>query len=341
MRTLAVIVAGLGLVSCTAGELRLTGRACPCLDGWECDESTNTCVQSVGSNDGAIDVTSFSAGWSTPEWIRWEWSLDGVAEDFAAFELVVGTSREDVLARENVRIVTGEENPELDRFELPWSEGIDPVVATHTDGHLPDTEYYAQLVVIDTAGEVSTSRNIAQQRTGVEIGSIPIYDETTPPPGFVIPACLLEQTEGAHHEGSASYAMTVYCEGADEEGVCSPSADGSGICYTNMNLNGMAQSLEKLVEGNFDDAFLEFSLRIDDSPNSYWASVGIQDGPDDLAVFAPVTFRADGAYRTHQIPLEAFGKSYASYAEVFEGVTIGGQWGDGATVRVDSIYIRW
>lgn len=67
----------------------------------------------------------------------------------------------------------------------------------------------------------------------------------------------------------------------------------------------------------------------------------LQDGPNALASFAPITFRADGAYRTYQVPLSELGKTFASYDGVLDGFTIGGEWGNGATIRLDSVFVRW
>lgn len=63
LRTVASVVlalaAGLALPTCVLSELDLGGKACPCAEGWTCDESRQVCVQGP--------LPSGGAGGSAPE----------------------------------------------------------------------------------------------------------------------------------------------------------------------------------------------------------------------------------------------------------------------------------
>lgn len=44
MMRVAIVLAGCAASACSVGPLDLTGKQCPCADGWTCDLGTNTCV---------------------------------------------------------------------------------------------------------------------------------------------------------------------------------------------------------------------------------------------------------------------------------------------------------
>ena len=53
----------LGTAACTAGDVDLEGRACPCASGFTCDVARDVCVRGSGPRDGgAIDAPLFDGG---------------------------------------------------------------------------------------------------------------------------------------------------------------------------------------------------------------------------------------------------------------------------------------
>jgi hypothetical protein len=56
---------GLGLGGCRIDEYDLTGKQCPCVSGWICDQATNTCqreptmIDAPSGTDGTTDIDAF------------------------------------------------------------------------------------------------------------------------------------------------------------------------------------------------------------------------------------------------------------------------------------------
>lgn len=344
-----IIAVAIGMTACTVDDIDLSGRSCPCLDGWTCDEASNRCIPStIGSNAGAIDVASFKADWATPNAIRWSWELVGDEEDFSAFQLALGTSPEEVAARNNP--ITGAINPELDRFKLPRTGGDDPVKGTIVYDLVPDTPYFAQLIVIDTANRTSSSLNIAQKRTALPpIQEIVIMADAPPPTlGWAAPNCLA--LDGEKYAGSAAYGYVNHClpTTPDPTATCETPATVAPLCWENLVLEGMKLPVTQssFPSGAFDEAYVEFALRIDDSEHrhAWWSAMGLRAiGQDEFHFINPITFRADGAYRVYQLKFDAIGIRYEDIIRVggLESFMVGSAWGNGATVHFDEVRIRW
>lgn len=332
--------------ACTIDDIDLRGRSCPCAEGWTCDVTTNRCVeQTVGFSDaGAIDVVSFTAEWATPNAIRWRWELSGRSEDFFAFQLALGTSHEEVAARSG--LVTGADNPELDRFELPRTSGVDPVVSTITYDLEPDTDYFAQLIVIDTASAESTSPNVANEHTADSpVASIDIMLDAAPLPGRTQPSCMMLSSESS--AGPQAYAYSHHCAADGTASmVCQPVAPSAPLCWENVFLEDMqiAVAPESFPLGAFDEAYLEVAVRVDDSQHAWWSTAGLRPiGGTELRSINGITYRANGAYRVHQFKLTELGITYDEIVQAggLQTFYIGSAWSDGATVRFDEVRIRW
>jgi len=61
----AVIVAILLVSACTVPEVDLDGRPCPCVDGYVCDDATNTCVADGEPGDAGVDIGADTSAMDT------------------------------------------------------------------------------------------------------------------------------------------------------------------------------------------------------------------------------------------------------------------------------------
>jgi hypothetical protein len=291
--------------------------------------------------DAAIAIHELRAAWSTPNQIRWHWDVEGEESDFLAYELVIGPTEEDVIARApSTTLFDGTRNPELGVFILPRTFQATVVTATTTDLLEPDTTYYAQLLVRDTAGAESTS-NVAVARTNPP----PLYEIVLlaegDAPGYSSPTTYVPDTTapfaGAEHW---SYSHTCATEPA---------------CWENLQRQGLMFDLSLIREGDFEtSAYLEFATSLSGSIPSWYGGAQLWYGDaDDLTVYAGWQIAADGQYRVIQAPLDAFvypggagpeDDVPVAYEALAAGVTafvVGGHWSDGATVRVDEARLRW
>jgi len=357
------------VAGCTVPNIDLEGRPCPCLGGWQCEAETQTCVREASADAtstststsretttdtgaesstgtaplGAFEIETFSADWSTPQSMHWTWELRGAEEDFRAYELWVATSA-DALEQGDVVVFDRDVNPELGRFSLANTNGVDLVVGTITDGLQPGTEYYGQLHVLDTAGGRTVSPNVAVRPTTAEpTSSLLIFADEDPfPPGFALPGCF-GRSDAAPSEGTHHFEFLVECA-ADGMPVCEPASDPAPECFENLRLQGLERPVADIGGGDFADAFLEVDVAIvppDDNPaHGWWADISIQ-GSRGWPGLHGVTLRADGEYRRYQIPLGQMGLTAEAFDGVVQGVRVGSQWTRGAVVRLDEVTLRW
>jgi hypothetical protein len=352
--------------ACSVGDLELAGKACPCAEGWQCDAASNVCVPMAVSGQGgggsgsggapsgggglggdggsgtpgpgAIQVTDLHVVWTTPNWIRWEWASEGTPDELLRYELVTGTSAEDVESRTGSAIVwTAEQNPELGRFFLPATGGEDQVIATMTDEHLPSTEYYGALTAVDTANRRSTS-NVAAGRTSDPPGHelVIFSDEATP--GYSIPDTFVlsdrDPYAGTHHY---DYQLESCAEPTEP------------MCFEILRRQGLGTDLTGITQGAFSTtAYVELALASGGPTPSYWSQLRIQvgtDGDADSYLLGAWTIRADGDYRLYQFPLRAIGwdgpMPYEALARGLHELGVGGNWTAGVPTMVDEIRIWW
>jgi hypothetical protein len=289
------------------------------------------------SPPGEISVANLRAVWGTPNQIRWTWESSGSSDALLRYELVVGPTEADVEGRTAATDVwTEARNPELGRFLLPRTGGEDPVVATVTDGLVPDRVYHAQLVAIDTSGNRSRS-NIAAGRTSEPpIASIVVFSDGQDR-GYRLPESFVISQ-------SRPYAGTSHLEYIS-------SCDGVGECWENLRLQELGIDLGAITSGSYSTtAFVEFALLVDAQTTPWWCSAWLwYDGSDagQLANYTAWTARPTGEYYLVQIPLRDFriGADPPPHSDLethgLFGFNVGCPWGEGATVLVDEVHVRW
>lgn len=287
------------VTACSVPDLDATGKRCPCGDGAVCDPCTNSCVPEGALPDScdddplaAVQVSELLAEWSTPNQIRWSWTLgaDDDPDKLVGYRLVVARSEADLLDETGSALVFSEiENPELRGYFLRHTDGLDPVTSTLTDGLEPDVVYFARLQALDTAGRVA-STNVAQHRTQEEERGEHIVFDVAPVPEVEPP----DLTYAAScTDGSGCYRWTCV---------------GEEVCYDNLRLRDGSIVLNELVtEGRFNTtAFVEFVLELEGSPSD-WSDLRVWlDGEEGPHVMKGITYRSTAAIagpRTYQIPL--------------------------------------
>jgi len=281
----------------------------------------------------AIEVHNLRSSWTTPNQIRWAWELQGTADDLFAFELVTGPSAQDVHERtETTQLWTEVENPELGRFLLLHTGGVEPVTSTVTDLHEPDREVYAELTAIDTTGRRSVTNVASARTTPPAVAETVIFSEDEMP-GYSLPATFLSSDE-APYMGLRHYQYVSSCD-----------------CWMNLRRQDLAIELSGISEGQYrSTAFLELALALDGVTPSWWNSLWLwyDDANGPRVVYSGWTVRAGGEYRLLQVPLRALLLADVpdplpldAPGQRLHGINIGGRWAAGMTVRVDEIRIRW
>ncbi len=306
-----------------------------------------TAATSEGSASGGtqtpFEVVAFSADWSTPSSVHWIWELAGDEADFRAYEVWVATSPE-ALEQGDVVIFDRTVNPELGRYSLANTSGVDLVVGTISDGLQPSTEYYGQLHVLDTAGGQTVSSNVAVRPTTAEpTSSRTLFADDDPfSAGFGLPECM-QRTDVAPSEGTHHFELLVACS-AQEMSVCEEVTEPAAECFENLRLQNLELPEANIGGGDFADAFLELDVAIvppDDSPaHGWWGDISIQHGAGWPGAQG-ITLRADGAYRRYQIPLSQMGLTPETFDGFVGGVRVGSQWRHGSVVRFDEVRLRW
>ena len=367
------------LLGCVLQPVDLDGKACPCASGWVCDEATQTCrgasmgttgfastgpaststgeplaSTSDGSSSGSsvdtsgdgptarFEVLAFSADWSTPESIHWTWDVSGEEADFHAWEVWVAADESALTNGAGVQVFDGATNPELDRFVLKNTEGVDPVVGTLTRGLAPGTDYFAKLIVFDTSGGRSESPNVAVRTTTVAPTEAVVVFADDPLAGgaYPLPVCFT-RSDVAPYAGTHGFAVELGCTAADA--TCERPDPAVAECWENLRLQQMSIPLTGLGGGDLTDAFLEFHLAID-APDAteghgWWSMAGIHIEGQNFA-YAPLTIPATAQYERFQVPLAVLGVTLDDLGSLTR-FYVGSTWQNGADLRVDEVRIRW
>jgi hypothetical protein len=342
-RALALAMPLLGS-ACMVDAPDLAGKQCPCAAGWSCDPSTNLCFD-VG--DGAIVPTSLRAVWTTPESIRWEWDASGPDGAFLRYELVTATDVADLgdPPGPSARVWTPDDNPELGAFRRPRTIGDDQVLATTTDEHEFFTEYVARLTAIDTQQRRAIS-NVASGRTTSDADvERALFVDELPAGAELWPYGEAEVSTDGASEGSACMRYVAECGGEDAGCFVQVHVTGTG---------GTLVDLSQLYPGPFGgSAFVELAVAHDSDAPSFWSQVRFRVGGDDSKgyfEFGELTVPNDGEYHRYQVPLRALlgfdaePRPPFEHADLAEGLyqfSVGGNWSDGATVRIDEARLRW
>lgn len=378
-----ILAAILTASGCVLQEVDLEGKSCPCASGWMCDEATQTCVSTLPAASGTtstsgtettavsgmttgqvdpteaetgsssssgpppsarFDVVEFAADWSTPNSIHWTWDVTGEEADFHAWTIWIATDQAALEDGEGALVFDGATNPELGRFALKNTQGVDPVVGALTRGLEPNTEYFARLIVEDTAGGQSRSANVAvRSTTGAPSEFATVFaDEALPPGAYPLPACF-SRSDASPHLGSHHYALTLRC-GADGLQTCDTADEKIAECWENLRLQDFSLPLTNIGGGDFGDAFLEFHLSIAAQPDvegHAWWSVAQLNTADGTFGYSPLTIPADGTYQRIQVPLSVLGMSAEDLAVPVNRFTLGSLWQNPSELRVDEVVVRW
>jgi predicted Ser/Thr protein kinase len=294
-----------------------------------------TVAASASSPVGAIAVGELRAAWATPEHVRWQWRAEGSPDALRAFELTTCPRERDVIdgTGPGCRVFTHRDNPELGHFLLPRTGGVEPVVATTTDGHPPEREVFARLCAIDTAGLRSCTDPAGVLTAVAPVDAITVFDEERPR-GFPLPA-ELELAEDAPFNGARHLQFTSRCATED--------------CYANLRWQGLDVALDRLGPGSVaTTAYLELAVAVDGGSTSWWSQLRLWYGDvpiDDVVHFAPFALRRDGRYRVLQVPLRVFAGRGGAVVDTsmtrLHEFGLGGWWPAGAVVRIDDVRIRW
>lgn len=305
-----------------------------------------------------VRVADLHAAWSTPNHIRWEWSVElGTTDTLQEFRLEhAGSAAALEAGGAEVRVITRDDNPELGFLELPGTTGEDPVRATVIDALTPDTDYAARLIAIDDFGCVHATAIATERTPPPPVGDIVVFADAVA--GYVLPdrLALVEDPSRAH-------AGTAYLEYRPQE---DPECDGvTPVCWQNLRLQGMAIPLD-LGTAYEKTAYVELALAADTANTPYWANAWLRFGtvcdacvadcpaapcsaeqcPACSGYYQAWTVRPSSDYRVLQWPLRAFlrGDAPIPAAESTGGLfgfAIGAAWDPSAVIRIDEIHVRY
>lgn len=291
---------------------------------------------------GLFEISQFRAAWATPNQIRWNWTPTGSADNFLRYELLVGRSVADVEAKRDTILFTSEDNPELGRYLLPRTGGEEPVRATSTDNHLPDTEYFAQLFIYDTQLGVTASA-IAAARTGLPaVDTLVLYDDQDFS-GWLLPECITQSDAKPFGSSQSSYRYMVSC-GPNGAAYCGENQGNE--CWLQFKLGGLGLDLSAITVGQFPDAYLEYSVAIDGEAHVYWGGINLWTWDERAFGIEPFSYRAGGEYRTYQVKLSALtdGGAAMTAAELTQPAgtfMVSGGLPSGTTVYLDAVSVKW
>jgi hypothetical protein len=354
----AAIAGALVVASCAVSGLDVTGKACPCVDGYVCDVPTNTCV--VPGAPGAVDsgrddgpapaariaVSNLRAAWTTANSVHWRWDVSGDPADFSRYEIVTGPSEAVVRDRAPGSRVW---RP-IDNAELANMRGLDRTLNgdpfdpfTTTDEHAEDTTLFAQVSAFDNAGAATTT-NVVEAKTTKPNGNIVIFSDGDMA-GTSNPGAFSRSTDRPYR-GTHCYALRVGC-GAEAS------------CYQRPERSKIAVNAAALSQATFGDAFLEFAVAGDAAVPNFYSDVLLQLGNDTCAGGANAcryrwegwTFSGADRWRLVQVPLHVLRKlsdnkemtwaDFNAAKELLHAIAFRGTWAGNSTARFDEIRVRF
>lgn len=289
-RTRLVVATVSGVIAlasaCSVGDLDLTGRACPCAEGYVCDLSTNRCVTRLASDaavvaadaadaaDGAdaapvpslVTASGLTATWVAPATIRWDWVLGGAAADFRTYEIVTGPTVDAIDKRVGVDVLTSNERPELAGFDLRGGSTTGPVAMwTLTDVRTPGLEQLLQVTVTDVKGRSSRTAIVGATSAAKTTSQLVIFDGTAPRAVFPAGEYLFRTPAG----GEPFYFFQADCAGAK---TCSRRAELVSLALD------LSPPGTPFTAAAFDRAVLELQLEGNVAATSFETSVALEPG---------------------------------------------------------------
>ncbi|MDQ3033191.1 MAG: hypothetical protein M3Y87_12300 [Myxococcota bacterium] len=356
---------GAFVAGCVLEPVPIDGLACPCAAPYVCDEAASRCVERLVTvcgrarvSAGSIDLSTFERSWVTPEQAGVRWALE---DPSVVSELQIDLAASATAMDEgDFETIDGEVNPELGRPFLLRTSGSDPVLSTVLRDLAPDTAYAVRLVVIDRGGRVSCSDDVPLRTNLAPTDAIELFEESLPPGARLRPICTgstLAIDPATAHEGEASIAHTFLCARAGDAttSVCTEPAELGAECWENVGFESASIDAQRLSAGDFDSAFVEVAVAIDDTSTAFWSEADLRVGAD-LYRISRFTLVADGTYHRYQLPLSALRRAcyddppgctwneplaLAALSESIGGFRVGTTLSHGARLSVDSIFLRW
>jgi hypothetical protein len=154
--------------------------------------------------------------------------------------------------------------------------------------------------------------------------------------------------DGLGYMDSAGYYERVHVCTNDPDHSCE--AEPMAQCFVNLDTQGLARDLSALEPGDFPRAYLELALYVDDGEPSaplYWAQAGIVLGGGSLPLYYALTVPTNRGWSVHRVPLRAMETNgrFLTHADIagrtLEGYRFGATFESGATIRIDSVSVRW
>ncbi|MBL9023846.1 MAG: hypothetical protein JNL21_16750 [Myxococcales bacterium] len=359
-RALGAVASFFAIGACSI-DVSLDGRGCPCIEGYLCDRSANVCVADACK----VSAKRFDKLWATPHGIAFTLPAVGAADGFLRYEVVIGTSKQDVESRSgSARVLTDADHPELAEMTGPGTQRV----VVLEGGLTPSTTYYAALQSVDTSGCESRSEVIAVPTPPESVNQpIWIFDPANPGTPSFQPSSVRLSTNGSETE--VTYVLAEYvccvmeCDASGEPiGGGSSGGETRFECGQPLKLDrrltlGSDGGQANLVRGDtFDDAYVEVDLFFE---STLPARIGIvwldfDDGTElnDIGEsiakesyrFDELTFIPTTGFRTVEVPLSALARNGVAleHADLLTPSTqfaLGGQWNRDATVHVRSVRI--
>lgn len=361
------------LGGCSIDGLDIAGKACPCVTGFRCDEPRHVCVaegldgaivdvgDAMGQPDaplGAFVIQRFAPTWQTSRSIRWDWEVSGNADEFAEYQIIVGSSEDAVRRQSSTADVFDRRlNPELGSFG-----GRDPVSAggggpargwSVTDKHDVAKDVFAKLVVRDKAGRQNVSE-VVSTKTIDDTKTLVLFADSLVAGAVTTPTALKRVTVDCY--GSSTGCLQLAKVDCGDAGACAIEIGVTG--FDDRVINGMTAE-------QFKTAFVELAVRGGSgaAADPYSDLILTIGAPACLINGSPCRFRASRSwsfrpglkeFRLVQLPLQALqletptGPGPALTYEYLqangfqiEALTIHGSWTDGANIGIDEGNIRW
>jgi hypothetical protein len=338
--------------STCAIEVSLDGKACPCADGYRCDEALNTCFKPTCSPK--VEVKDLQAEWATPNTIAYRWTSAGEETVFLRYEMILAENREDLVgASGSARTITPSTNPEFSFYLRPQTDGA-KVETTLVRELSPSTAYVARLFAIDSAGCAFGSNLVTIQTPEEARASIWLFENSVDA-GYSRPSMGLDVVDGE----------LVYTPANDME--CAPMANSDPVCGQPIGVQDLERDIAaggsedvRITASNFGSAFLEARVsnvgEFDSHISVLWLWFNGCPSDDTRGValdnyrFDEFTLPAlpDRSYETIQVPLSALHSvddgsafSFARINSPLCGSVVGAQWNKTGQVRVDWVRIRY
>lgn len=363
-----LVVAGCVLGGCVLEGVPFDRLRCPCGEGYVCDEAVGLCVERGASVCGRslarpspIEVTRFERWWVTAHQARLRWELSATSATVSALAVDIAPSAS-ALASGAFDTIDGSQNPELARALLPGTDSPERVDSTVLRDLQPDTAYALRLVVTDDAGAIACSAPLSIRTNLAPRESLAVFEDALPPGSFLrIPCSELVEDAARAQSGGAFIAHRYRCERQEIDGmpvnvsVCTEPAQRAPECWENVGILGASLDVRAISAGDFGAAYLEAWVAIDDVSSAFWAELALTiDGA--FYEIAQITMIGDGTFRRYEIPLSAFLRrcdpgspecragvplDRELLGDALAGARIGMALSEGATLRLDSIRIRW